>query len=238
MQTVKLTLHRLVQGNAERQNKAIEEASGAVILMKYCQNTKIIDRIYNLLDGLLIPGGSDLHPKYYGEKLNKKLISAVNQERDKLEVYVLKKAIQDKKPILGICRGIQIINTIEGGTLYQDIVQQLKNPAHTAKRYPCYPDSPRTHITLVKKSKLGQILGVKRFVCNCAHHRAIKDLARGYKVVGESKDGMIEAIEKDSDDHWIIAVQGHPEATLDKRPLFKKLFGEFVRQCRLYSKKK
>lgn len=219
--------------------EAINEAGAVAVHLKFNSNKSALETLYEMTDGILIPGGSDVHPKYYGEKIKRGLKIPVewDNDRDLLEEYILKKAMRDKKPILGICRGAQSINVRAGGSLYQDIVTELKNNKHTTDKYPHYPDSPKTHVRLKSESKLARILGADKYLVNCAHHQAIKKVAPGYEAVGYAKDGIVEAIEKKSDDHWVIGIQGHPEATLRKRPVFKRLFKEFVSQAAKYSRR-
>ncbi len=147
-------------------------------------------------DGLLLAGGGDIAPCAYGE-VNKTSFN-VDVERDQREFYLLRKFLGAKKPILGICRGLQVINVFFGGTLFQDV----KNHSQIGEV------DRRIQVQAVKGSFLEETYG-SFFTVNCAHHQSIKKTGRYLKIAAKAEDGVIEAIECKK--YSLIATQFHPE---------------------------
>ncbi|MEI8347716.1 MAG: gamma-glutamyl-gamma-aminobutyrate hydrolase family protein [Pseudomonadota bacterium] len=172
------------------------------------------------IDVLVVPGGDDVNPKYYHEQARKEL-EEVDNSLDQLEFKLMDAA--KKIPILGICRGLQIINVWLGGTLYQDIPTQLgKKTVHRIKEggklRPCY-----------HQVKLAGPLAGETIKTNSYHHQGIKELAPGLKVLGRSEDGLIEAFESEGQGHaTILAIQFHPESDLQSSMniLIKRFFDQ------------
>lgn len=179
------------------------------------------------LDGIVFTGGADVAPLLYGEEPRPQ-VTACWREEDEAEIAYVKAAIKTKLPILGICRGQQIVNVALGGTLIQDIPSQTEN-----KLCHCQSMVIRSELThsvkLSEGSKLYDILKGPDILVNSFHHQAVKDLGEGLKVVGTAPDGVIEAIE--SEDGNILCVQWHPEA-LSALPQHRGLFEAFVERCR------
>lgn len=183
-----------------------------------------IKRMISLADGILLQGGADVDPECYGEERNT-LCGKTNKREDNFHIALIREAITQKKPIFGICRGIQIINTALGGTLYQD--ESLSGTALEHKRL----DSPleAVHkISIEKDSFLSEIFKTDSISVNSLHHQMIKSTGEGVIVAARAEDGNIEAIEKGN----IIAVQWHPEAMLMKEDLMLPLFKYFIKQCK------
>ena len=182
------------------------------------------------LDGLLLSGGSDLDPSYYGEDAIPEL-DVTLPERDAFEMALLEHALKRGIPVFGICRGLQVLNVAFGGTLYQDLPSQV-NPALIAHRQ----QSPKwqwTHEVQVDEgSAVREIMAVHSTRVNSYHHQAIKDLAEPFEAVGRSVDGVVEAIEhRDLSERWIVAVQWHAEAMRegdDVGPEHRNLFKAHV----------
>ena len=179
-------------------------------------------------DGLLLTGGDDIDPKLYGEEiLNDTVYPA--PERDLGEPRLLAMALQCDMPILGLCRGLQILNVYLGGTLYQDLPAQLPSdvPHKMQRPYDCVahnchllPDSPLRYLT-----------GCDTIGVNSLHHQAIKDLAPSLAVMGKAPDGIIEAAWK-PDARFLWAVQWHPEILWPVEESASKLFEAFLSACR------
>lgn len=157
------------------------------------------------LDGLLLTGGEDPAPHLYGEEPLQGL-GEVEYERDLAELALIKLAIEQKKPILGICRGMQILNVACGGTLIQDIPSQVpgayQHKQNGSRQY-------GAHKVQLQPGFVADALGQTEVLVNTSHHQAVKDVAPGFKVTGVAADGVIEAIE--SLDGLYIGLQWHPE---------------------------
>ena len=181
---------------------------------------------YNYLldfcDGLLINGGDDIDPKYFNQPLHP-TVSLVDPSIDEMDFALLKLFSNNNLPILGICRGIQVINVFFNGTLTQDInsdiITCINHSQAPLKEHLVH------EINIEKDTFMFDIFKEKTLI-NSIHHQAIKDLAKGFKVVAKSNDNIIEAIEKDN----IIAVQFHPELLLqDER--YHQIFQYFITLC-------
>ncbi|MFW5770748.1 MAG: gamma-glutamyl-gamma-aminobutyrate hydrolase family protein [Spirochaetota bacterium] len=218
--------------------EAIDENGAHVIKITVDDDSDEIDRKLAILDGILIPGGLDVHPSRYNEKEFHKL-EAVDPELDALEFKVLKYARENKLPVLGICRGCQILNVFHGGSLYQDIPSQYKGKTSVQHReqldllvythsIACYHD-----IQLKKETRLYHMLGKDTLEVNTYHHQAVKDLAPGFAVNARSRDGLVEGIEH-SGDLFILGTQFHPEKMRDDHPVFNKIFKEFIMAATVY----
>ena len=169
------------------------------------------------LDGLLLPGGWDVDPSFYGEHRDEK-VGETDPELDKTELDLFRQARQREIPVLGICRGQQVINVALGGSLVQHLedhdVRALgrRHLAHSIEVDP--------------SSELGQAAGEHKIRVNSLHHQAIRKLAPGLQQTARGEDGTVEAVE--SDDGLIVAVQCHPEELTTDLPWARKLFERFV----------
>jgi putative glutamine amidotransferase len=186
--------------------------------------------IYERLDGLLLAGGVDVHPRHYGEAVHEKC-GEIDEARDAVELTLTRWALAEGLPILAICRGIQVLNVAAGGTLYQDIAAQMPD----SLKHDYWPDYPRNllphQVTVNNDSHLAAILGGTQMAVNSLHHQAVKDLAPNFTVVARSPDGLIEAIEV-NDHPFALGVQWHPEELLEDAPPMRRLFEEFVSAAR------
>lgn len=190
--------------------------------------------IYLRLDGLLIPGGVDMDPSTFGEARHPKL-GSVDPARDRVELQLTRWAIEDKKPILGLCRGIQVINVSLGGTLYQDIAEQVP----TAIKHDYFPTAgfERDHLAheveLTPGTRIHEVLERGRIQVNSMHHQGIKDLAPTLVASAVAPDGLVEGVERASD-HFMVGVQWHPEVFEMTDPHTRHLFHEFVSHARRF----
>lgn len=188
-----------------------------------------MDRYLDLIDGLILSGGDDIDPAYYGEEPISQL-GDVCPERDLFETMFVKKALQRRIPILGICRGFQMINVVLGGTLYQDIkTQQGSEFSHLNLVNPV--DTLEHEVILEKDSKLYNLMGKERLMVNSLHHQAIDKIGDNLKVVGKSTDHIIEALEYEGD-HFVVGVQWHPEDLVVKDNYFLELFNGFMAEVK------
>lgn len=184
-------------------------------------------------DGVLFTGGEDVDPTLYDEK--KKYDSVkMNRARDDFELALLDRALRGRRPILGICRGAQMINVKFGGSLYQDLKADvpLEDTPVTLEHKQPGSRSDATHSVTVTESQslVGAAVSGSCRV-NSLHHQAIKRLGHGLKVTAHAEDGLVEAVEAADHYPFLLAVQWHPEEMTD-RPEQRKIFEEFIAKCR------
>lgn len=200
--------------------------SGAIPLMlPITDDDELIDDYLHIVDGLYFSGGNDINPLIFGEDPIKQ-IGGIDYSRDEFEIKLFKKAAAKDMPVLGICRGEQVINVASGGTLYQDIYSQKEG---TNGHSPTFSFGGYAHhkVKIAKGSKLYNILQTEETNVNSFHHQAIRDLAEGFTVTASSADGIIEGIE--SVNHsFIVGVQWHPEIMFDRYNEFLKIFEALV----------
>lgn len=160
------------------------------------------------MDGLLLTGGEDVEPSLYGQDRSPKC-GASNPRRDLTEIALIQAARQMRKPILAICRGPQVLNVALGGTLIQDIPDEAPGAAeHNAKD----KRASRVHDVIIEKgSRMEAAIGETLIAVNSLHHQSVKTVAPGLRVTARSPDGIVEGIESDEPDWWVLAVQWHPE---------------------------
>ncbi|WP_288981017.1 gamma-glutamyl-gamma-aminobutyrate hydrolase family protein [uncultured Parvimonas sp.] len=206
--------------------EAVLRAGAIPFIIPFNEDLEATREMVEKVDGIILSGGHDVNPYYYGEDPMLK-IGELFPERDVFDMELYKTAIELKKPIFGICRGYQIINVINGGTLYQDLSyadfvkikhDQVDNPTQA------------THfVELEEGTFLKNILGEK-YKVNSFHHQILKDVAPGFKVVAKSSDGVIESIEKITEDSFVIGVQWHPEMLSASNEKSQEIFNEFVKK--------
>jgi len=173
------------------------------------------------LDGLLLPGGWDVDPSFYGEKADEK-VGPIDRELDETELRLFREARAKELPILGICRGQQVINVAMGGSLVQHLDDHDVR-AH-GRRHLAHS------IEVDPSSELGRAAGEHRIRVNSFHHQAIRELAPGLQQTAKGEDGTVEGVE--SDDGLIVAVQCHPEELTTDLPWARRLFERFVARAR------
>ena len=205
------------------------EAGGFPLPLLNCAPySAYFDHILELIDGLLLTGGTDFGAHFYNQK-NTGPCEHVRPERDDFEFELFKGARKiSALPIMGICRGIQLINVALGGTLYQDISENSTRIVH---RGPPGNSCVEHEIAINEGAELRSIAGAATITVNSGHHQAIKTLGANLKVTAESKDGIIEAIES-TDNRLLLGVQWHPESLTGKHA--ERLFGRLVEHAKLY----
>jgi putative glutamine amidotransferase len=200
-----------------------------VINLSYKKNN--LEDVYRC-DGIVLSGGEDVHPKYYGRpaymKKKKKLKLEVNEPRDKFELKVIDTAVKSKKPILGICRGLQITNVYFKGTLIPNLPEKIQ--AYHSKR----EGYDQTHEVIVKKNScLNEIVHVMKGTVNSAHHQSAKKIGKGLKVTATDTNGIVEALEwkNPKKKPFLLLVQWHPERMKNqKSPFAKNLRKKFLQK--------
>lgn len=185
---------------------ALENNDATPIILPLSTNKEVLDQCFDMVDGILFTGGHDVNPKFYNQKNEK--CGLLCDTRDEMEKYLFTKAIENDKPVLGICRGIQLFNALLGGTLYQDL--PTEHPSKT-KHSMTKPYNRGVHtVDILKDTPLFKIIGVDKLSVNSYHHQAIKDLALNVVANAISEDGLVEAITLPNK-KFVMAVQWHPE---------------------------
>ena len=206
------------------QSKYIESLARAGAGMRWVELSDPEQAVQDALtcDGLLLPGGGDMDPKFYGQE-RIPACGEPNLLRDAAEPLLLRAFLAADKPVLGICRGIQVMNAVLGGDLYQDIkpFEHLPHNGHWAKVHT---------VTVRRGTLLSRILGQDTVLVNSQHHQAVDRVAPGFTLAALSEDGIVEAIEK-PDAGFCLGVQWHPEWLSDADPAMQSLFDAFVSAC-------
>ena len=202
-------------------SQAIELAGGVPVVLPLTDDTAVLDELLARCHGLLLAGGGDVSEASgaYGRKLTDaehQTLSGVDAVRDAMELHLIHRALDTALPILGICRGIQMLNVTLGGTLLPDIPNH-RNPK---------PDALAHRLEWTGRGRLCEVLGACEAV-NTSHHQAVDRVAPGFEVVARAPDGIVEAIEL-AGARCVWAVQFHPERLVQVAPEFRRLFETFV----------
>ena len=207
--------------------KALEACGALPLMLPLTIDHEELDACFALCDGILMTGGHDVDPKLYGES---KKVTCGNccSDRDQMEAYLFEKAWKEDKPVLGICRGVQLMNVLLGGTLYQDLLTE--HPSKTEHHMTPPYDTPIHKVDVIAGTKLASIIGAGEHAVNSYHHQAIKDLAPQAEVMAYAEDGLVEAISVPGKS-FLVGVQWHPEFAFESDPECKKLVQAFVDAC-------
>ena len=206
---------------------AVTRAGGIPVILPPFADDADLFRVMELCGGLLLPGGEDVDPRYFGEDPSPKL-GRITGYYDRAWIAALEYAAEQGMPVLGICRGHQLANAVFGGTLYQDIPLQYPSKVNHHGRPPY--DQPVHGIDIIKGTPLYECCGAHMEV-NSYHHQAVKTLAPGLVAMAYAPDGLIEAV-YDPQAHFLWAVQFHPEFAYRKDEKCRLIFEHFVDACR------
>ena len=224
--------HRPIYCNNRTYTHAVEAAGGVAILIPLVHDANTLEVLLDRVDGLLFPGGKDLQPSLYGESPHPQL-GAVEPQEDEVELTLAQWAIERDIPILGICRGMQLLNVALGGSLYQDIGSQV--PDSLKHQNDDQPRSMIAHSIQVEAgSQMEHVLGSNEVWVNSLHHQAVKQPGKGVHISGHAEDGIAELLEV-PDHCFLLAVQGHPEEIYTQETIWSHVFSAFASACTRYA---
>lgn len=204
----------------------VNKAGGLAVLLPLTSDESVLKEFLERCDGFLLSGGPDIDARYFGE-LNYRFNGEISPVRDTMELFLAGNAVGIGKPVIGICRGIQVLNVALGGSLYQDIHSQIKD-RDLLKHWQEAPDWYPVHeVSLEKDSRIWKCYNIASLSVNSFHHQAVKTLGTGLKPVALSPDGIIEAVEYEGN-VFAVGVQWHPELMWQEEPEVLKLFEAFV----------
>lgn len=213
---------------------AIMDAGGIPFLLPFARRKKDLKKIVQKLDGFLFTGGQDVSPELYHQDMCH-CSNEILPIRDELETQLFKEILKVNKPVLGICRGLQLINVVLGGTLFQDVNIQNKRKMPLQHEQKAAVNVPVHSITIKAASLLYAITKEEHIDVNSFHHQGIKKLGNYLEVVDRSNDGLIEAVQIKTLDFG-LAVQWHPELLYSDNVHAQKLFKAFIKASKKISK--
>lgn len=206
---------------------AVEDAGAVPFIIPVSNDLEKTKKLIDLCDGLLFPGGEDIDPGYYGENPHKNL-GEIRPEVDKFLFHSLLYALEQRKPALGICKGMHMMVVATGGSLYQDIYSQREEETFLHCQ-----SGRRTYgvhqVQIDKDSRLFQILETGQIATNSMHHQSVRTLGKGLRLSAHTEDGIVEAVE--SLDGRLIGVQWHPEEMVPESGAMKRLFKNLVQRA-------
>jgi len=210
----------------------VVDAGGAPLLIPHRLDQATLRSVFDSIDGLLLSGGGDLDPAFYDEAASEQSQN-IDRERDELEITLVRWAVESDKPLLAICRGIQVMNVALGGSLYQDVQSEMPGASRHAyfQSMGFARDYPAHDVQCAPASRLAHVLNQESCTVNSLHHQGIKRLAPELAAVGHAPDGLVEAVELPG--HvFALGVQWHPEALAPRDPVMRGLFEAFVEAAR------
>lgn len=211
---------------------AIERAGGVPVILPITTELETLTPLLQKLDGILFSGGSDIDPYFY-EEYPKFGLGSIEPKRDFHEIRLARKVLSDMNiPVLGICRGMQLLTVATGGKLYQDLSSQKPEGINHS-----VPKSIRHHashpVRIENGSILHNIFQNDELRINSFHHQAVKELGKGFKVTMTAPDGIIEGIEWEEPNRFGVAVQWHPEMMEGQVDTVRPIFNAFVEASKM-----
>jgi putative glutamine amidotransferase len=221
--------------------QAVLTAGGMPWIVPCAGEAKLVEEYVSRADGVFLTGGDDITPALYRDSISptiQKTLSPTDARRDLFEVLLVNETFKQRKPLLAICRGLQIVNVALGGTLFSDLRKEA-NPSIEHRRMDL-KDSYVHKVLFEKNALIAQIFGKSEIEVNSSHHQSIAELAKPLQITGRAPDGIIEAIELREEDRallpYFVGVQFHPERLVAKYPIFRELFQSFTAACALHRK--
>lgn len=210
--------------------RAVTRAGGAPLLIPEGMDEHGLRAVYDRCDGVLLAGGKDVDPAHYGEALHTESRLA-GADEDRQELALARWAVDEGKPLLAICRGIQVLDVALGGSLYQDLAAELPG----SQKHDWYPGFARNRLShavdVVEGSLLSELVGAGSLLVNSLHHQAVRAVAPRLVVSAKAPDGVIEGVE--APEHlFALGVQWHPEELAGEDPRAQRLFEALVEACR------
>lgn len=217
---------------AQAYAEAIAGAGACPVIIPPCPDRNTVEMTLDRLDGIVFSGGADFSPEYLGEDPLQTERSYFCPERDASEFLMMKAALERQMPVLGICRGEQLLCLATGGRIWQDLPSQTGSTGHSQ-------DAPRNEAThgaeVLPGTLLENILGENILKVNSFHHQAVKEVSPALRIAAYSEDGVIEAIES-AELKPVLGVQWHPEPLTESQPVNKKIFSWLTGEAALYRK--
>jgi putative glutamine amidotransferase len=208
--------------------QGLEEAGAVSVILNLTVSETVLKQAACSFDGFLFTGGHDINPELYGQEKTG-YCEEICGIRDKMEAYIFREAVLNQnKPALGICRGIQLFNVLLGGSLYQDIPAEFSGAISHVKGPPY--DVPAHNVRLLPGTPLHKLTGKECLEVNSYHHQGINRLAKGLEIMALADDGLVEAVYMPNHS-YVWAVQWHPEFSL-KDETSKKIFSSFVESAK------
>ncbi|MBI9011857.1 MAG: gamma-glutamyl-gamma-aminobutyrate hydrolase family protein [Clostridiales bacterium] len=209
----------------EDYTRSIELSGGIPVIIPPTCSVEVLNQYIDMCDGFVIAGGKDIHPLLYDTEPSSNCLD-FDKSVDEGHIKLINLVLEADKPILGICRGAQLINVACGGSLYQDIEKEV--PFETQGHRFTFIGSDEVHYIKIEKNTILDTLFGNRICVNSIHHQSIKDLGKGLIISAVSNDGIIEGVEM-PDKKFVLGVQWHPEMMFINSDEMKSLFSSFVR---------
>lgn len=207
--------------------KLLEDCGALPLMLPLTTDQTLLRQCMELCDGLLLTGGHDVSPKLYGAEVSPHC-GEVCEARDEMDRFLLIAGIGADMPVLGICRGLQLMNAALGGTLWQDLPAERES---TVEHHMTPPYNRSVHqVDILPDTPLRDLFGVERIGVNSYHHQAVKEPAAALKAMAVSEDGLIEGMYL-PEKRFIWGVQWHPEFAYETDENCKKIAEAFVEAC-------
>lgn len=206
---------------------AVELGGGVPLILPWTDGEETLSSYVELCHGFLFSGGGDIDPRYYGEEAHP-ACGTPCPLRDSFELEMFRRIWAAKKPMLGICRGAQVINVALGGSLYQDLPSQAPSPILHRQTEP--KDAPSHGVTVLENTPLWDLMGTQTLAGNSFHHQAVKAPGKGLEVMAVAPDGIVEGLWS-TEYGYLRAYQWHPERLAPTDEQNRRIFEDFIRAC-------